>query len=175
MGLSWPHLSGEVPLVSKRSRRKRAQARKEADQRQVWPLLVGVAVIIALFAWLASGAASGTRGPDPEMIARGGEIYAANCAACHGASAAGQDPIRPGGGYSEEGMPLAPALNGLGHTWHHSPQHLFMVIKDGSPLEGSPMTAWKGRLTDGEIRAVMAWFRSLWSAEIEAKYSRSNG
>lgn len=139
-----------------------------------WQAVVSVAAAVALFAWLASGGASGGAGPDPETIALGGRLYATNCAACHGAAAEGEDPLRPGGGYAEDGTPLAPALNGRGHTWHHPPSHLFMVIKDGSAMEGSPMAGWMGKMTDDEIRAVMAWFRSLWPEDVEAKYRRAN-
>ncbi|MCH7493777.1 cytochrome c [bacterium] len=161
--------------MSKKRSAKRSKGEAKAAKRPVWPLLAGVVGVVALFAWLAGGGAAGSGGANPETLALGADLYAANCAQCHGGRAEGQDSIRPGGGYAADGAPLAPALNGLGHTYHHAPQHLFGVIKDGSPLPGSTMEGWADELTDREIRAVMAWFRSLWPDDVEARYSRSYG
>ena len=105
-----------------------------------------------------------------EVVAEGERLFATNCAVCHGAAAIGQDPSQPMGGYGSDGAMLAPALNGQGHDWHHPPEDLFRQIKLGSPIPGSTMVAWEGRLTDLEIVAVMAYFQSLWSEAIRSRY-----
>ena len=81
----------------------------------------------------------------------------------------GCDGTKPGGGY------LAPALNGSGHAWHHPPEMLFKIIRDGSPAEESAMLGWRDRMNDSEIREVLAYLFSLWPQEISAPYKEQFG
>lgn len=104
---------------------------------------------------------------DPAQVARGREIYRQNCASCHGVNAEGPpnwatpDP---------DGLYPAPPHTDAGHTWHHSDRVLYESIRDGmnDPLRaGSPlrMPPFGSKLSDADIRAVIAYFKSLWSDE----------
>ena len=104
---------------------------------------------------------------DAAQVNLGRQVYQANCAVCHGAHAEGapdwQTPDATGN------FP-PPAHDDSGHTWHHSDRVLYEMIRDGmgDPLHpNSPlrMPAWGNRLSDAEIRAVIAYFKTLWSPE----------
>ncbi|MCU1273697.1 MAG: hypothetical protein JWO48_1128 [Bryobacterales bacterium] len=95
--------------------------------------------MIALALLLAQSAA------DPVMIARGEKIFAQSCSVgyCHGvAGAAGRGPRLRGRSFSKD--------------------YLYNVTRDGIP--NSAMPAWKGRLKDEDIRAVVDYVASLSSA-----------
>lgn len=69
-----------------------------------------------------------------------------------------------------DGLYPAPPHDDTGHSWHHSDRVLYEIIRDGmgDPLKpDSPlrMPAWAGKLTDAEIRAVIEYFKSLWTEE----------
>lgn len=102
-------------------------------------------------------------GLDPTLIARGAGIYTANCAECHGARAEGAPNWqRPG----PDGKYPAPPLDGSGHAWHHPRTALAQTIHGGTLKLGGSMPAWKDKLTDDDIEAVIAWMQSLWPEEI---------
>ena len=69
----------------------------------------------------------------------------------------------------------APPHDDSGHTWHHTDKWLFHVVENGMvpPLTRagyeSDMPAFKGKLSDGEIRAVLAYIKSHWSVETVRK------
>jgi mono/diheme cytochrome c family protein len=97
-----------------------------------------------------------------ETIALGATIYVEHCAACHGADLAGQPnwqvPL-------SDGRMLAPPLDGSGHAQHHSEIELFQDIKMGmAAMTGKPsdMPAFGSTLSDVEILAVIAYFKSTW-------------
>ena len=105
----------------------------------------------------------------PQGVARGTVLYAQHCAACHGAKLEGQPNWRarlPNGR-----MPAPPHDDG-GHTWHHPDQVLFGITKYGlvppyaPPGYASDMPAFADKLSDEEIRAVLAYIASHWSAEV---------
>lgn len=96
---------------------------------------------------------------DPAQLALGRQVYQANCATCHGENAEGAPNWRQPG---PDGRYPPPPLNGSGHDWHHPTAVLIHLIKNGSPGGQGNMPAWGGKLSDEEIRAVIAWFQSLW-------------
>ena len=104
---------------------------------------------------------------DKAQVKLGRQVYEATCAVCHGANAEGAiNWMTP----DAQGNQLAPPHDDNGHTWHHSDRVLYEMIRDGmrDPLRpNSPfrMPAFGNRLSDQEIRAVIAYFRSLWSPE----------
>lgn len=113
---------------------------------------------------------SATAGPEPvkakilspAQIERGAAVYAANCASCHGARAEGaKDWHRPG----PDGKYPPPPLDGSAHAWHHPRAQLKQIILDGTQPRGG-MPAWRGKLTDDDVDAVIVWFQSLWPEEI---------
>lgn len=110
--------------------------------------------------------------PDPRTVAQGEKIYAAHCASCHGANLEGQPNWKqklPNGKWP------APPHDDSGHTWHHSDKWLFHVVERGmTPPPGrhdyeSDMPAFGEKLSDGEIRAVLAFVKSRWSDETHEK------
>ena len=114
-------------------------------------------------------AACGERAPDPAQLAAGGKLYVQHCASCHGAKLEGQPDWRrrlPNGRFP------APPHDDSGHTWHHPHEVLFGITKNGlappyaPPGYESDMPAFGAKLTDDEIRAVLAYIESRWSDEV---------
>lgn len=113
--------------------------------------------------------APGAQAATPPQIARGGEIYAKHCAACHGGNLEGQPDWRKRG---PNGRLPAPPHDDTGHTWHHPAEVLFGITKFGLTPQYAPpgyqsdMPAFGGVLSDDEIRAVLGYIESRWSPEI---------
>lgn len=113
---------------------------------------------------------------DPDQVARGRQVYLQNCASCHGQNAEGmpnwQQPDARGN------LP-PPPHDDTGHTWRHSDAQLAEIIRNGTrdPFNKTPelpMPPFKDRLTDEEIAAVIAYFKSLWSPEQRAFQEEQN-
>ena len=98
-----------------------------------------------------------------EQIELGQEVYAANCASCHGANLEGQPDWRR---RNANGRMPAPPHDASGHTWHHADRPLFTITKLGVgavvPGYESDMPAFEGILSDDEIVAVLAYIKSTW-------------
>lgn len=104
------------------------------------------------------------RAAGPEMLALGEQIYAGNCASCHGAELQGQPNWKR---RLESGRMPAPPHDETGHTWHHSDPDLFRLTKEGvAAVVGgnyeSDMPGFGGVLSDEEILAVLAFIKSTW-------------
>ena len=113
---------------------------------------------------------------DQAVIAEGQGLYDAHCAACHGADLEGQDNWRSPGA---DGKLPAPPHDETGHTWHHPDAQLFMITKYGTEaLVGgnyrSNMIGFDDILTDDEIIAVLAYIKSTWPADIQARHTAMN-
>lgn len=78
-----------------------------------------------------------------ESIARGSELYAANCARCHG----------PEG----QGTPRAPALNVKSFLTQTNDQAMQLIISGGVP--GTAMPAWGDRMSQADIQAIAGFIR----------------
>lgn len=98
-----------------------------------------------------------------DQIALGQDLYAANCASCHGANLEGQPDWRR---RNEDGRMPAPPHDASGHTWHHADRQLFTITRLGVgavvPGYESDMPAYEGILSDDEIAAVLAFIKSTW-------------
>ena len=104
---------------------------------------------------------------DTAQVQSGRVIYQANCAACHGANAQGSPNWATPG---PDGLFPPPPHDDSGHTWHHSDRVLYESVSHGmnDPLRPSSplrMPAFGGKLSDGDIRAVIEYFKSLWTVE----------
>ena len=98
-----------------------------------------------------------------DEMALGQELYAANCASCHGADLEGQPDWKR---RLDNGRMPAPPHDETGHTWHHADQQLFTITRLGVggvvPGYESDMPAFADVLTDEQIRAVLAYIKSTW-------------
>ena len=139
------------------------------------PRLLAVAVLLAAAALLPLAGCSrepaGPVAPTAQTIALGKQVYDANCAACHGAKLEGQPDWRT---RRDDGHLPAPPHDPSGHTWHHPDQVLFEITKHGVQRfagkdYASDMPAFEGRLSDEEIRAVLAWIKDSWPQDIRRK------
>ena len=101
---------------------------------------------------------------DKAQVKLGRQVYQATCAVCHGPNAEGAPNwMTP----DAQGNQLSPPHDDQGHTWHHSDRVLYEMIRDGMrdplrPNSAFRMPAFGKRLSDTEIRAVIAYFKSLW-------------
>jgi len=129
-------------------------------------------LITAALALSACGSSS-TAQDQKQQISAGEQVFNANCQVCHGSKAAGivKDWQNPGA----DGKYPAPPLNGSAHAWHHNMKTLLGTIdRGGIPLGGS-MPSFKGKLTDDEKTAVIAYIQSLWPKEIFDIWEKRNG
>ncbi len=100
---------------------------------------------------------------DPALLARGAALFKQHCAACHGNRAQGAPNWHQLGA---DGKYPPPPLDGSAHAWHHPYGALQQTIRDGTLRLGGSMPAWRGKLSEQEIAAVIAHFQSLWPDEI---------
>ena len=133
-------------------------------------LLVAAALGIAAFgAWLgmpapAIGGAHFAGADDSAMVMLGKKIYAGHCASCHGRNLQGQPLWQLIDEYVGR---RAPAHDETGHTWQHSDEDIFYMIKYGRfpsmPAEiVSLMPAFDAVLSDFEILSVAAFIKARW-------------
>ena len=126
------------------------------------------AAFIGIWGAAAAHAAESTLpSPDAERAKVGRAVYRQHCASCHGAQAEGapnwQQPDPKGD------MP-APPHNAKGHTWKHSDATLYRIVMQGwrdpfNKTEQLTMPGFSGVLSPKEARAVVAYFRILWTPE----------
>ena len=82
-----------------------------------------------------------------ELVAKGEQVFAANCAACHQSTG--------------QGMPPAfPALDGSAVVQGPAPTQIDIVMNG---REGTAMAAFGKQLTDTDLAAVITYTRNAWS------------
>ncbi|WP_170770876.1 c-type cytochrome [Ruegeria lacuscaerulensis] len=113
---------------------------------------------------------------DGEVVAIGQDIYADQCAACHGENLEGQPNWRIRG---EDGLLPAPPHDATGHTWHHDDETLFTLTKFGLAglMENAPptgMPVYEGVLSDDEIIAVLSYIKSTWPNDLREYHDELN-
>jgi mono/diheme cytochrome c family protein len=118
---------------------------------------------VAVAPWLRGPDVDGAETPtppptfagDPAAVQRGSQVFAANCAACHGATGKGDGPAAAA---------LDPKPIDLTNPIHrsHSDADLANWIANGD--YGSAMPAFAGTLTNAEIADVIVFNRSLQAA-----------
>jgi mono/diheme cytochrome c family protein len=87
----------------------------------------------------------------PGQVRRGHALYRQHCVQCHGAPGVAPEPFALG---------MTPAPANLAYTaraW--SPAEVFWVVKQGLKMTGMP--AWKHRLVDDDIWAIVGFMREL--------------
>lgn len=139
-------------------------------------LLFGAAVMIYV-AGFDDANASLLKPNDPQMVARGQEIYAAECASCHGIDRKGQEGWEK---KSPEGLPLAPPHDGSGHTWQHPDHALIELTKFGTSevacrtLDSDAMPEFQETLNDEQVIAVLSFIKAQWPEEIQRQHDEVN-
>jgi len=144
------------------------------------------AVLVALLAAAAaaaglrlasSDATAGMLRPDDAGVVELGErVYAAECAACHGADLEGEENWQARG---PDGLLPAPPHDETGHTWHHPDALLFEITKYGTEAVvgggyRSAMTGFGDVLSDDEIIAVLSYIKSTWPDRVRDVHDERN-
>jgi mono/diheme cytochrome c family protein len=97
---------------------------------------------------------------DDESLARGSELYTANCATCHGDGGMGDGPA---------GVALDPVPASIAHTSQMmGDDYLFYRISEGGAFEpfNSSMIAWKSVLDEESRWDVINYVRALGSGQV---------
>jgi len=105
-------------------------------------------------AWLGAVVLLGCGG----LVEPGAALYEANCRGCHGGASGGA--LRD----------VPPPHNANGHTWHHQDCLITDIILDGfedpsAPADKPKMPAFRGRLADEEVAAILAHIKTWWTEE----------
>lgn len=143
---------------------------------------VGACAIVPLVAALLAACGPDAAEASPGAVAAastpptGQEIFAANCAVCHGPDGEGQPSWQIA---NDDGTLPAPPLNGDGHTWHHPDGLLYRIVSQGGAQFESPsdagfksaMPAFGDRLNHDEIIAVLTYIKSLWGNKVRMDIS----
>lgn len=126
-----------------------------------------------LFLLLLAAPAQASHELEDRDTVRGAEVYAENCASCHGVSLEGQPDWQTPG---PDGVLPAPPHDENGHTWHHSNADLFeytslggaeVVRRLGIKGFNSGMPGFGEVLSEEEIWDVLAYIRSTWPERIQ--------
>jgi mono/diheme cytochrome c family protein len=91
----------------------------------------------------------------PEMIARGGEIYKANCAACHGDGGKGDGP--------GAGVLKPPPRDHTDYEYMSTltDKEIADVIKMGGAMKGRPLMPSHPQITGTDMDGLVAFIRTL--------------
>ncbi len=108
-----------------------------------------------------------------DQVALGTEVFAQNCAVCHGTSAEGT--VEDWRQRLDDGSFPPPPLNGSAHAWHHPTPMLLQVINNGGEAFGGKMPPFEDVLEDSEKLAAIAFFQSFWTDEIYAQWEQMGG
>jgi mono/diheme cytochrome c family protein len=111
---------------------------------------------------------------DSDAVARGGPIYAKNCASCHGKNLEGRPNWRMPG---PNGRLPAPPQDVTGQTWRYRDQQLFDITKYGMakftpPDYQTDMLGYENVLSDDEILAVLAYIKASWPRHIQHEHDQ---
>jgi mono/diheme cytochrome c family protein len=156
-----------------------SKPRRGPSQRTL--LLVGfVVLVIGIFVASTLGRErplDGTNVNDAQLVTLGRQVYAANCASCHGANLEGQPNWQQP---NANGSMPAPPHDVSGHTWHHNDEALFATTKLGgaatSPVAApNAMPSFGERLSDREIWAVLSYIKSTWPPDIQQRQEQGHG
>ena len=105
------------------------------------------------------------------QIILGKSLYVTHCASCHGDNLQGQPNWSTK--KDKDGYNLSPPLNGTGHTWHHSQEQLFNIIRYGFKIYNENYDGkmqGNDKLNDDDIWSILAYMKSVWPESIQKKY-----
>ena len=143
--------------------------------------IVGTVASLGLVYHLASpveqATASVTLKPNEQVVvALGEQVYAQNCASCHGVALEGQANWQQ---RDADGYLPAPPHDETGHTWHHPDTYLFLMTKYGiekmiGKTYPNNMPAYEDELSDDEIIAVLSFIKSTWPNTVKRQHDQIN-
>ena len=139
-------------------------------------LLIGAVIFYLLSPANESEANIALKHKDSTVTDLGRDVYAENCASCHGVALEGQANWRQ---RDAEGYLPAPPHDETGHTWHHSDSYLFFMTKYGieniiGKSYPNNMPAYEDKLTNEEILAVLSFIKSTWSGRVQRQHDQIN-
>lgn len=105
--------------------------------------------------------------PDETSLQMGRELFAENCAVCHGEQGRGNGP-------AAANLTIKPPDYGSGHLDIHTDGDVFYWIQNGIS-QGSPMPPFKDKLTDAEIWHVVNYVRRLRNEAVGAGLALAQG
>jgi mono/diheme cytochrome c family protein len=111
---------------------------------------------------------------DPALVKAGQQVYAENCAGCHGRHRQGQ-PLWQA--IDADSRRRAPALDETGHGWQHADAALVHVVEYGRFADGpadATMPAFRGRLGYDDILAVVAFLKAAWPIALRVSQASRN-
>ena len=136
-------------------------------------LLVSVGVVLLFLSRPVSPTANpvvinGTAVPpvptlNRDRVAHGASLYGQYCAECHGANLEGAPDWKR---RLPDGSLPPPPHDSSGHTWHHPDSLLSSIIANcGDPTDNSKMPAFKDKLYDDQIIAILESLKSKWGSQ----------
>jgi len=114
-------------------------------------------VFLATLPFLVAACGEGGIIADAQTVKRGAELYQANCQVCHGDAATGRGRVGN-----------APPHGPTGHTWHHADGQLTDIILGRLYYPGRTMPSFEGKLTEEDVQAILAYFKTNWTASQRA-------
>ena len=113
---------------------------------------------------------------DYASVARGKQVYKAQCASCHGRSLQGQPLWQTRDQYASR---RAPAQDQTGHSWYHSDDELFAKTKFGrfanaAATPASAMPAFRTTLADRDILSAIAFIKARWPVGVRVLQAMRN-
>ena len=141
-------------------------------------ILATMALLMAGVAWIVWSQSRSGDAASAERVARGAEVYTAECASCHGVNLEGAPNWRTP---NADGTLPAPPHDDSGHTWHHPDTMLFAYTKNGGAETlkamgvtgfASAMPGFGDRLSNDQIQDVLIFIKSRWSRKARAHQAR---
>ena len=138
------------------------------------PLIAGLAVML-LACEPSAPAESGVdaRWYSPSQLSQGAQVFAANCASCHGDEAQGR--VADWKSKLANGSFPPPPLDGSAHAWHHPLALLLQVVNEGGAELGGQMPAFAEVLSEADKLAAIAYFQGFWNDETYAQWQAMGG
>ncbi|HEY9018125.1 cytochrome c [Thiomicrospira sp.] len=108
-----------------------------------------------------------------EDVRVGQKVFLQNCAVCHGNQAQGL--VKDWKQTLADGSYPAPPLNGTAHAWHHPLKILLRTTQNGGVPLGGKMPGFKGKLSQSEQLAAIAYFQSFWPDKVYQAWLELDG